>query len=141
MIAFLLVGCLLAVPALSLPAPAGGVGGVVGDMVEIIMMKSQILSIFNMEFMMTSITQTLVKKDMVMRLVISRESTTSTFLMEEYSMLSTMLMETMVAPSWRSNMMGKLTTLSSMDMLGMVDMCRFHSIFIIYKKELHHFIL
>merc|ERR1719481_1645830 len=61
--------------------------------------------------------------------------------MEEYSMLSTMLMETMVAPSWRSNMMGKLTTLSSMDMLGMVDMCRFHSIFIIYKKELHHFIL
>merc|ERR1719481_1877636 len=136
MIAFLLVGCLLTVPALSLPAPAGGVGGVVGDMVEIIMMISRILSIFNMEFMMTSITQTLVKKGMVMRLVISRESTMSTFLMGESSMLSTMLMETMVAPSWRLNMMGRLTTLSSMDMLGMVDTCRIHSIFIIYKKEL-----
>merc|ERR1719481_1684917 len=63
--------------------------------------------------------------------------------MEESSMLSTMLMETMVAPSWRSNMMERLTTLSSMDMLGMVDMYRFHSIFIIYiyKKKLHHFIL
>merc|ERR1719481_320340 len=129
MIAFLLVGCLLTVPALSLPAPAGGVGGYLGDMVEIIMMKSLILSTSNMEFMMTSITQTLVKKGMVMKLVISRESTTSTFLMGESSMLSTMLMETMVAPSWRSNMMGRLTTLSSMDMLGMVDTCRIHCIY------------
>merc|ERR1719347_1374203 len=42
--------------------------------------------------------------------------------MGESSMLSTMLMETMVAPSWRLNMMGRLTTLSSMDMLGVVSL-------------------
>merc|ERR1712033_104184 len=51
--------------------------------------------------------------------------------MGESSMLSTMLMETMVAPSWRLNMMGRPAALGSMGMLGMVDMYRFHSIFII----------
>merc|ERR1712098_106822 len=49
--------------------------------------------------------------------------------MVESSMFFTMLMETMVAPSWRLNMMGRLTTLSSMDMLGMVDTCRIHCIY------------
>merc|ERR1719312_1926351 len=41
--------------------------------------------------------------------------------MEESSMSSTMLMATMVAPSWMSNMMGRLATLNTLDM---VDMCR-----------------
>merc|ERR1719187_160223 len=51
--------------------------------------------------------------------------------MGESSMLSTMLMVTMVAPSWRSNMMGRLTILRYMDMPGMVDTCR---ILCIYKE-------
>ena len=65
------------------------------------MMRSQILSISSMECMITSITQTLQRKDLVMRLVTLRESTLLLFLMVGYSMLSTMLMGTMVAPSWR----------------------------------------
>merc|ERR1719312_1005978 len=37
--------------------------------------------------------------------------------MEESSMSSTMLMATMVAPSWMSNMMGRLATLNTLDMV------------------------
>merc|ERR1719312_715987 len=48
--------------------------------------------------------------------------------MEESSMSSTMLMATMVAPSWMSNMMGRLITLNTLDM---VDMCRSYLTFII----------
>merc|ERR1719250_131092 len=72
--------------------------------------------------MMTSITQTLVKKELVMKLVISRENIMYTFLMEGSSMSSTMLMATMVVLSWRSNMMEKHIILSTLGM-GMVDMC------------------
>merc|ERR1712098_299721 len=45
--------------------------------------------------------------------------------MEEFSMSSTMLMAIMVAPSWRSSMMGKHTILSTMDMdmEGMNKIC------------------
>merc|ERR1719308_627058 len=52
--------------------------------------------------------------------------------MEESSMSSTMLMVTMVAPSWMSNMMGRLTTLNTLDM---VDMCRSYLTFIINIKK------
>merc|ERR1719308_808670 len=48
--------------------------------------------------------------------------------MEESSMSSTMLMATMVAPSWMSNMMGRLVTLNTLDM---VDMCRSYLTYII----------
>merc|ERR1711982_134269 len=111
MIALKLAICFLAVPALSLPGPAGGVGGVLVevlvDMVEIIIMRSLIPSTSSMECMMTSITQTLVKKGLEMKLVILRESIMFTFLMEGSSMSSTMLMATMGVLSWRSNMMEK----------------------------------
>ena len=76
-------------------------------MVEIITMRSLILSTSSMESMMTSITQTLVKKGLEMKLVISRENIMYTFLMEGSSMSSTMLMATMVVLLWRSNMMEK----------------------------------
>merc|ERR1719244_2186707 len=59
--------------------------------------------------MMTSITQTLEKKDLVMKLVILRESTMFTFLMGGSSMSSIMLMVTMVVLSWRSSMMERHT--------------------------------
>merc|ERR1719347_1315139 len=48
--------------------------------------------------------------------------------MEESSMSSTMLMATMVAPSWMSNMMWRLATLNTLDM---VDMCRSYLTYII----------
>merc|ERR1711970_1565284 len=94
---------------------------VLEDMVEIITMRSLIPSTSSMECMMTSITQTLEKKDPVMKLVILRESTMYTFLMGGSSMSSTMLMATMVVLSWRSSMMERHTI---MNMLGMdmVDM-------------------
>merc|ERR1711862_653227 len=92
-------------------------------MVEIITMRSLILSTSSMEFMMTSITQTSVKKDMVMKVVISRESTMFTFLMEGSSMSSTMLMVTMVVLSWRSNMMERHTILITMAMEDMNEIC------------------
>merc|ERR1712112_349574 len=92
------------------------------DMVEIIIMRSLIPSTSSMESMMTSITQTLVKKGLEMKLVILRESIMYTFLMEGSSMSSTMLMATMVVLSWRSNMMEKHIILNTLGM-GMVDMC------------------
>merc|ERR1719312_334931 len=57
--------------------------------------------------------------------------------MEESSMSSTMLMATMVAPSWMSNMMGRLATLNTLDMVGM---CRSYLTYIIktiyqYRKK------
>merc|ERR1711862_298598 len=107
MIALKLAICFLAVPALSLPSPAGGVVEGLEVMVGIITMRSLILSTSSMECMMTSITQTLVKKGLEMKLVILRESIMYTFLMEGSSMSSTMLMATMVVLSWRSNMMEK----------------------------------
>merc|ERR1719369_319363 len=73
--------------------------------------------------MMTSITQTLEKKGLVMKLVILRESTMFTFLMGGYSMSSIMLMVTMVVLSWRSSMMERHTILNMLGM-DMVDMCR-----------------
>merc|ERR1711862_269247 len=91
-------------------------------MVEIITMRSLILSTSSMEFMMTSITQTSVKKDMVMKLVISRESIMFTFL-EGSSMSSIMLMVTMVVLSWRSNMMERHTILITMAMEDMTKIC------------------
>merc|ERR1712112_120716 len=92
-------------------------------MVEIITMRSLILSTSSMESMMTSIIQTLVKKDMVMKLVISRESIMFTFLMEGSSMSSIMLMVTMVVLSWRSNMMERHTILITMAMEDMNKRC------------------
>merc|ERR1711862_974092 len=94
------------------------------DMVEIIIMRSLIPSTSSMEFMMTSITQTLVKKGLEMKLVISKESIMYTFLMEGSSMSSTMLMATMGVLSWRSNMMEKHIVLSMLGMVDMVDMCK-----------------
>merc|ERR1712121_427680 len=94
----------------------------VEDMGEIITMRSLILSTSSMESMMTSITQTLVKKDMGMKVVTLRESIMFTFLMEGSSMSSTMLMVTMVVLSWRSNIMEKHTILNTLGM-GMVGMC------------------
>merc|ERR1711970_1712877 len=94
---------------------------VLEDMVEIITMRSLILSTSSMEYMMTSITQTLEKKGLVMKLVILRESTMFTFLMGGSSMSSIMLMVTMVVLSWRSSMMEKHIILNT---LGMVDMCK-----------------
>merc|ERR1719317_1700037 len=91
-------------------------------MVGIITMRSLILSTSSMEFMMTSITQTLVKKGLVMKLVISRENIMYTFLMEGSSMSFIMLMVTMVVLSWRSNMMEKHIILNTLDM-AMVGMC------------------
>merc|ERR1719312_2210567 len=52
--------------------------------------------------------------------------------MEESSMSSTMLMATMVAPSWMSNMMGRLATLNTLDM---GDTCSSYSTFIINTKK------
>merc|ERR1719430_200354 len=71
--------------------------------------------------MMTSITQTLEKKDLVMKLVILKENTMFTFLMGGSSMSSIMLMATMVVLSWRSSMMEKHIILNIM---GMADMCK-----------------
>merc|ERR1711970_1202967 len=96
---------------------------VLEDMVEIITMRSLIPSTSSMECMMTSITQTLEKKDLVMKLVILRESTMFTFLMGGYSMSSIMLMVTMVVLSWRSSMMEKHTILNMLGM-DMGDMFR-----------------
>merc|ERR1719370_2003159 len=84
---------------------------VLEDMVEIITMRSLILSTSSMECMMTSITQTLEKKGLVMKLVILRESTMCTFLMGGSSMSSIMLMAAMVVLSWRSSMMERHTIL------------------------------
>merc|ERR1719312_1557713 len=83
-----------------------------------------ILFTSSMECMMTNITQTLVKKDMVMKLVISRESIMYTFLMEGSSMSSTMLMVTMAVLLWRSNMMEKhiILMLSTMGVMVIMDM-------------------
>merc|ERR1711982_313937 len=94
-----------------------------GVMVEIITMRGLILSTSSMESMMTSIIQTSVKKDMVMKLVISRESIMFTFLMGGSSMSSTMLMVTMVVLSWRSNMMERHTILITMAMEDMNKRC------------------
>merc|ERR1739845_132400 len=74
------------------------------------------------ECMMTSITQTSAKKDMVMQLVILRESIMFTFLMEGSNMSFIMLMVTMVVLSWRSNMMEKHTILMLFTMVVMVIM-------------------
>merc|ERR1711862_458889 len=79
------------------------------DMVVIITMRSLILSTSSMEFMMTSITQTLVKKGLVMKLVISRES-----------IMYTVLMATMVVLSCRSNMMEKYIILM-LFIMGVMD--------------------
>merc|ERR1719312_1367940 len=83
-----------------------------------------ILFTSSMECMMTNITQTLVKKDMVMKLVISRESILYTFLMEGSSMSSTMLMVTMAVLLWRSNIMEKhiILMLSTMGVMVIMDM-------------------
>merc|ERR1711942_91963 len=97
--------------------------GELEGMVEIITMRSLILSTSSMECMMTSIIQTLVKKDMVMKVVISRENIMYTFLMEGSSMLVIMLMATMGVLSWRSNMTEKHIILIMLGM-GMVDMCK-----------------
>merc|ERR1711970_848287 len=120
--------CLLVnLPSVSLPSQLSvalvlleGLVEVLEDMEEIITMRSLILSTSSMECMMTSITQTLEKKGLVMKLVILRESTMYTFLMEGSSMPSIMLMATMGVLSWRSNMMERHTILNT---LGMVDMC------------------
>merc|ERR1712105_552053 len=96
---------------------------VLEDMVENITMKSLILSTSSMECMMTSITQTLEKKGLVMKAGILRESTMYTFLMGGSSMSSIMLMATMVVLSWRSSMMERHTILNMLGM-DMVDMCR-----------------
>merc|ERR1719308_208253 len=101
MIALKLALCLLIGQSMSLPKPAGGVGGVGGGHGGDHYMRSLILSTSSMEYMMTSITQTLVKKGLVMKLVISRENIMYTFLMEGSSMSSTMLMATMVVLSWK----------------------------------------
>ena len=85
-------------------------------MVVNIMMRSLILSTLSMEYMMTSITQTLVKLGLGMKLVILRESTMSTFLMVGCSMWYTMQMVTMVVLSWRLIMMGRLHIQNTMDM-------------------------
>merc|ERR1712183_628062 len=92
-----------------------------GDMEESITMRSLTLSISSTGSMMTSITQTLEKKELVMELVILRESTMYTFLMEGSSMSSIMLIVTMVVLSWRSSMMEKHIILNTLGM-GMVDM-------------------
>merc|ERR1712243_455179 len=95
----------------------------VEDMGEIITMRSLILSTSSMESMMTSITLTLVKKDMVMKVVTLRESIMFTFPMEGSSMSSIMLMVTMVVLSWRSNMMGRHTILITTAMEDMNKIC------------------
>merc|ERR1719244_838036 len=84
--------------------------------------------------MMTSITQILEKKDLVMKLVILRESTMYTFLMGGSSMSFIMLMATMVVLSWRSSMMERHTILN---MLGMAtgDMCRMNNLLKINMKS------
>merc|ERR1711862_78681 len=97
---------------------------VLEGMVEIITMRSLILFTSSMESMMASITQTLVKKGLEMKLVILRESIMYTFLMEGSSTSSTMLMVTMEVLSWRSNMMERHTILSMLGMGDMVDMCK-----------------
>merc|ERR1712090_53751 len=97
------------------------------DMVEIITMRNLILSTPSMECMMTSITQTLEKKDLVMKLVILRESTMFTFLMGGSSMSSIMLMATMVVLSLRSSMMERHTILNILGM-GMVDMFKMNNL-------------
>merc|ERR1711970_368228 len=96
---------------------------VLEDMVEIITMRNLILSTSSMECMMTSITQTLEKKDLVMKLVILRESTMFTFLMGGSSMSSIILMVTMVVLSCRSSMMERHAILNMLGMVDMVDMC------------------
>merc|ERR1712112_204582 len=106
-------------------------GGLVEGVLEVVMEEEEedmvmttvlILFTSSMECMMTNITQTLVKKGLVMKLVISRESIMYTFLMEGSSTSSIMLMATMVVLSWRSNMMEKHIILNTLRM-GMVDMC------------------
>merc|ERR1719420_162375 len=105
MIVLKLALCLLIGQSMSLPKPAGGVGGVGGGHGGDHYNEKPDPSTSSMECMMTSIIRTLVKKGLVMKLVISRENIMYTFLMEGSSMSSTMLMATMVVLSWRSNMM------------------------------------
>merc|ERR1712098_757128 len=117
--------CLLAVPALSLHSPAGGVGGVVGGHGGDHYNEKPDPFHFKYGVHDDKYHTDLAKKGMVMRVVISRESTMYTFLMEGSSMSSTMLMVTMAVPSWKSSMMGKHTILSTMDMdmVGMNNIC------------------
>merc|ERR1712123_321217 len=75
-------------------------------MVEIIMSSLTHLHL-NMECMMTSITQTSVSTGLVMSTEILWAITRLLSLMVGFSMLSTLLMETMVAPSWRFRTLGK----------------------------------
>merc|ERR1712123_557310 len=75
-------------------------------MMEIIM-NSLIHLHLNMECMMTSITQTSVSTGPVMSTEIWWASTRLLSLMVGFSVLSTLPMETMVAPSWRSPTLGK----------------------------------
>merc|ERR1719435_226170 len=96
---------------------------VMEEVMGLVMTTVLILSILSMECMMTSITQTSVKKDMVMKLEILRESIMFIFLMGGSSMSSIMLMATMVVLSWRSNMMERHTILITMDMEDMSKIC------------------
>merc|ERR1719420_11732 len=123
MIALPLILAVIAVPAMAYLALLEVLVEGLEGMVEIITMRSLILSTSSMESMMTSIIQTSVKKDMVMKLVISRESIMFTFLMEGSSMSSIMLMVTMVVLSWRSNMMERHTILITMAMEDMNRIC------------------
>merc|ERR1712106_755460 len=76
------------------------------SMVEIIMNSLTHLRL-NMVCMMTSITQTSVSTGPVMSTEIWWASTRLLSLMVGFSMLSTLLMETMVVPSWRFPTLGK----------------------------------
>merc|ERR1711887_293717 len=97
-------------------------------------MRSLILSTSSTESMMTSITQTSVKKDMVMKAEILRESIMFIFLMEGSSMSSIMLMATMVVLSWRSNMMERHIILNTLGMGMVEDMCKLLNYLNKYKK-------
>merc|ERR1711942_652247 len=122
MIALFFVIGLLAAPALGMPKPAGGVGGGVGGHGGDHYNEKP--DPFHFKYgVHAGIIQTLVKKDMVMKVVILRGSIMYTFLMEGSSMLPIMLMVTMGVLSWRSNMMEKHIILIMLGM-GMVDMCK-----------------
>merc|ERR1712128_367113 len=77
----------------------------------------------SMECMMTSITQSSVSTGLVMSTGIWWESTRLLSLMVGLSMSSTLLMATMVVPSWRSLIRGKQDILILfIILLGMGDM-------------------
>merc|ERR1712098_922178 len=135
MIAFKLVICVFAVPAHSLPSPAGGVGGVVGGHGGDHYNEKP--DPFHFQYGVhddkyyTDFSEVRSGDEAV----ILRENTRYTFLMGGSNMSVTLLMATMVVLSWMLSMMEKHAIQMSLGM-DMVDMCKMCSYLLNYLFNL-----